>query len=71
MGYKLLIYNRNAYKEYLLPAVNNADYKIHLERNLYDFSEDAELWLEVIDLSWHFVFSEKYSIVRIIWTKCL
>lgn len=63
MGYKLLIYNRNAYKEYLLPAVNNADYKIHLERNLYDLSEDAELWLEVIDLSWHFVFSEKYSIV--------
>lgn len=61
MGYRLLIYNRNAYKECLLPAVNNTDYRLYLKSRWYGTPWDIELCLEIIDLSWQFVFSEQYS----------
>lgn len=62
MGYRLLLYNRKAYKECLLPAVNNTDHKLYLEGKAYGLPWDVELCLEIIDLSWQFVVSKQYSV---------
>lgn len=52
MGYVLTIYSKNAYKEYLLPAVMNANYSIVLHKDLFLLPEDIVLDLENVDGAW-------------------
>ena len=53
MSYILSMYSRHAFKECLLPAINNADYGINIEKELFDeFNNDVSV-NEVISDSKH------------------
>ena len=43
MSYVLSVYSTKAFKEYLLPAVNNADFQLVLQCGLFGFPEDVEI----------------------------
>ena len=58
----LTIYSHNAFKRFLLPAINNADYSILLTERLFDIPGNLELSLEVRDDKWYFVPSDDYKI---------
>lgn len=54
MSYILSIYSRHAFKECLLPAINNADYGISIEKELFGLTRDYEISMEIIDKKWKF-----------------
>jgi len=64
MGYVLTIYSRHAYKEYLLPAETNINYKIVLFKELFQLSEDIVLEMENTDGGWKFLRGKAYSLTR-------
>jgi len=64
MGYKLSIYSSRAFKEYLLPAVNNANYSVHMSHKVFPFLPEEELELEVINHCWRFRDTDKYQILN-------
>ncbi len=62
MSVVLSVHSPKAFKEFLLPAVNNADYSIILNNDIFVLDQDIELHMEVIDHNWHFLPSEDYRI---------
>lgn len=50
----LSVYGSSALKEYVLPAVNNTELEILLERSLFQLREDLKLRLEILDGKWYF-----------------
>ncbi|MBR6770712.1 MAG: type VII secretion protein EssC [Lachnospiraceae bacterium] len=62
MSYILLIYSKNAFKEFLLPAINNADSSIVLSKNIFQLSHDLEIGLEIVDGKWFFNKERDFSL---------
>lgn len=62
MSIVLSIHSPKAFKEFLLPAVNNTDYSIILSNDIFVLDKDVELNMEVIENCWHFLPSEQYRI---------
>lgn len=62
MNMVLSIYTKGAFKEYLLPSVNNADYTITLHRDYFQLKEDLQLNLEVLYHHWHIKKNRHYYI---------
>ncbi len=60
MSVVLSIYSVKAFKEYLLPAVNNEEYSIILNRDIFCLSKDIKLDLEVVENKWYFLNSSEY-----------
>ncbi len=58
----ITVYSHDAFKSYLLPAINDADYSILLAESLYNTPRDIELRLEIRDNKWFFVNTEEYEI---------
>jgi|GEM_PF-3957430 len=58
----ITVYSHDAFKSFLLPAINDADHSILLSESLFNTSKDIELKLEIRDGRWFFVFSEDYDI---------
>ncbi len=58
----LTVYSYHAFKRFLLPAINNADYSILLSSGMFNIKRDVELKLEVIDHVWNFLPSEDYEL---------
>ena len=56
----LTIYSYDAFKRFLLPAINDADYSILLAGSLFRIDKNIELQLEVIENEWYFVPSDDY-----------
>jgi len=54
MSVVLSIYSKSAFKEFLLPAVNNTEITLSLEHSVFQIQEDIELKLEVLDGGWYF-----------------
>lgn len=54
MSVVLSIYSKSAFKEFVLPAVNNTEITLLLEHSVFQIQEDIELKLEVLDGGWHF-----------------
>ena len=52
MNVILSVYSQNAFKEYLLPSLNNADYAIVLEKDYFKIKSDVMIKLEVLDGRW-------------------
>ena len=52
MGLVIAIYTKEAFKEYVVPAVNNADYSIVLNKNYFNLRSDISLDFEVINDVW-------------------
>lgn len=65
MNQILAIYSTKAYKSYLLPAINNSDYSIIVNKDIFCLDRDIELTMEIIDNKWHFLASDDYRIVSI------
>lgn len=62
MSVVLSIYSVKAFKEYLLPAVNNEEFSIILNRDIFHLPKDIKLDLEVVDKKWSFLEAEEYSV---------
>ncbi|MCR5556407.1 MAG: type VII secretion protein EssC [Butyrivibrio sp.] len=62
MSIIITVYSHDAFKRFLLPAINDADYSILLAESLFNTSKDYELKLEVRDNQWYFKQSEEYEI---------
>ncbi|NBH71646.1 type VII secretion protein EssC [Clostridiaceae bacterium] len=62
MSIVLSVYTKNAYKEFQLPASNNADYEIGISARFFRLKEDLTLRLEAVDGSWRLRHSRAYSL---------
>ncbi|MBQ9136711.1 MAG: type VII secretion protein EssC [Lachnospiraceae bacterium] len=60
MSIILSAYVQNAFCEFLLPAVNNTDTQIVLKKNIFAFSEDVILELEVVEKEWFIKDTDNY-----------
>lgn len=56
----LMIRTENAYQEFVLPNIDNADYVITLRKDIYGFAENCNLLLEVVDGAWSLVKNGEY-----------
>ena len=52
MGLVIAIYTKEAFKEYVVPAINNSDYSIVLNKNYFNLKSDISLDFEVINDVW-------------------
>ncbi|MDY3797262.1 MAG: type VII secretion protein EssC [Agathobacter sp.] len=64
MAILLSIYTENAFREIRLPIINNLDYSITLNKNIYGIKKDITLKLQVINEEWQFLDSLEYSIYK-------
>ncbi len=62
MSITLSVHSTKAYKKFLLPAVNNTEYSIVLNRETFGLQDDVEIGLEVIESQWYFRKSDQYDI---------
>lgn len=62
MSIILSVYSTKAFKEYLLPSVNNTEYTLVLDRDLFCLSNDVELNMEVLDGKWTFLYNAEYEV---------
>lgn len=62
MGLVIAIYTKEAFKEYVMPAVNNADYSLVLNKNLFYMKKDIRLDFEVINEVWKIKPGKNYRI---------
>ena len=63
MSYVLSVYSAEAYKEILMPAINDSDFELDLSKDLFGLSEDASLQMEVMGGAWRIVESADYTAV--------
>ena len=64
MSLTISLYSKNAFCEYLLPAVNNTDYLINIRKDDLCLTEDLLLILEVIDNKWKLRSSPSYYLTE-------
>ena len=64
MGVVLSVYTEAAFKEFILPSINNSDYKITLQGDYFKLQEDLELRLEILNGEWYFRKGAGYYIIK-------
>lgn len=62
MNIVLSVYTKSAFKEYILPSLNNSDYSIVLYKDYFHIKEDVCLELEILDYKWKFKSNHGYGI---------
>ena len=62
MSLILSIHSPKAFQEFLLPAINNAEHSIILNKDVFALGSDVELQMEIIENHWHFLRTGKYRI---------
>lgn len=62
MGIVLSVYSKIAFKEFILPSINNSDYKVTLRGDYFQIGEDLTLNLEVLSDQWFIKDGMGYSI---------
>ena len=62
MSFVLLIHSPKAFQEFLLPAVNNAEYTVILNKEVFALDKDVELQMEIIENKWSFLRTDKYKV---------
>lgn len=58
----LTVYSYRAFKRFLLPAINDADYSILISGSLFGLDSDIELKMEILDHQWSFQPSGDYEL---------
>ena len=58
----ITVYSHDAFKSFLLPAINDAYHSILLSESLFNTARDIELKMEIRDGQWYFIFSEEYDL---------
>ena len=64
MGYILSFYTEDTYTEFFLPAINNSNYIISLDKKQFILDETAVLILEVVEGEWRVLSSDKFSLTQ-------
>lgn len=64
MGCILMAYASGGYQEFILPDIDNADYKILLNKRIFGMGANLELPLEIVDGVWRFVKSKELLLQR-------
>ena len=64
MGFTLAAYGIDAFQEFIMPQIDNADYSISLSKNIYGIKENIQLNFEILDGVWRFVSTSKNVHVR-------
>ena len=64
MSVTISVYSEEAFKEILLPAINNADSTVILYQDVFNLKEDIVLSMEVVDHKWKFHSGAGYRITR-------
>lgn len=62
MGVIVSVYTKEAFKEYVMPAINNADYSIVLNKNNFNLRDDICLDFEVINEVWKIKTGKNYRV---------
>ncbi len=62
MGLVISVYTKEAFKEFVMPAINNADYSFVLNKNYFNLREDISLDFEVINEVWKIRMSKSYRV---------
>lgn len=62
MSVILSVHSTKAFQQFLLPAINNSEYSIILDNDIFSLDRDVELRMEVIENCWQFLFSDLYTI---------
>ena len=63
MSVVISIYSQYAYKEYMLPAINNTEYTLVVDCHLFHLKESLLLKMEVWDGVWSFL-SGNYTVIK-------
>ena len=61
MNIVLSVYTAKAYKEYILPNINNSNYSIVLAKDVYGLSEDTSINFDVIENRWRILSDDNYG----------
>ncbi len=64
MGKVISVYTQQNFKEFILPSINNADYRIVLNKNDFQLAADVEVPLEVVEGDWKIKFSKDFRIYK-------
>ncbi len=64
MSFIISVYSEEAFKEILLPAINNADSSVTLYKNVFGLREDLNLSMEVMEHQWRFQPNSNYRIIK-------
>ena len=64
MSLLLAIYTEAAHEEVLLPAINNADFRIDLDAKKFRIPKKLSLELEILDGEWRFKKSGHYTVEK-------
>lgn len=62
MGLVIAVYTKEAFKEYVMPAINNTDYSVVLNKNYFNLRSDVHLDFEVINEVWRMKTGKTYRI---------
>jgi S-DNA-T family DNA segregation ATPase FtsK/SpoIIIE len=62
MNIILSVYTKIYFKEFLLPALNNSDYEVVLQKTIFQLNSDLHLKLEVLDNQWSIKEDDAYVI---------
>lgn len=62
MSLILMVQSKDALKEFILPSINDSNYTLILNKNLFNFSKNIEIFLEVVGNKWSFIENINYSI---------
>ena len=63
MNIVLAVYSENAFKEYPLPSLNNADYSITLKKDFFRLQENLSIQMEILDNQWKIKESRDYKVL--------
>lgn len=62
MNTVLSIFTAKAYKEFILPNINNSNYTLVLEKNIYSLSQDISVNFDIIENSWRLLSGKGYVV---------
>ena len=61
--YIVMAYAREGYEEYILPEIDNSDYKILLKKDVFGLYENLMIFMEIVDGRWRFKADSNYEIL--------
>lgn len=62
MNIVISVFSEKAYKEIVLPSVNNTDYSVPLAKNIFQINEDIILKFDVIEHNWRILSDSAYTL---------
>ncbi|MBR2886443.1 MAG: type VII secretion protein EssC, partial [Clostridia bacterium] len=64
MNTVISVYTAKAYKEFVLPNINNSNYSVILEKDIYSLSKDIVINFDIIENVWRILSGKAYSIKK-------